>query len=243
MDASSNTSAESPEPARDSGKQLARAERVLASFQQVLNHDLPNQMVAIQGLLQVLELEEGSRLSAEGQDYVRRLAAVTRRVQDMLATLKAILKAGAEPGPAEEVALADLAREVAAEIKQLCPGRTVTYHVRLAALTVKARRGPLHRALVELIRAVLLEKDGAECHVRVESRPVAAGVELVIGRWQEQAAELAQAPAAGSERPCANRLGLILARELADTWGGTLAVTEEVGHGKLFSVLVPVRGS
>jgi signal transduction histidine kinase len=237
MDSSSSP----PAADGDLGKRLTRAERVLATFQQTLNHDLPNQTVAIQGLLQVLELEEGSRLSAEGLDYVRRLSALTRRIQEMLAAMKAIVRAGSEPGIAEEVSLAELAREVAAEIKQLFPDRTVTYHLRLQVPSLRVCRVPLQCTLVELCRTVLLENEGAESHLRLDARAAEGGVELSVGTWQE-GPRLAVAPT-GERAAVVNRLGLALAREFADAWGGTLRVTEDPERGKLFTVLLrPCEG-
>ncbi len=38
-------------------RQLAFAEQLLAVFQQVVGHELPNHLIAIQGLVRVLEME------------------------------------------------------------------------------------------------------------------------------------------------------------------------------------------
>src|SRR5437899_1008822 len=43
-------------------RRLERLERLLACFQKALGHEMPNQLVAIGGLLRLLELEEGERL-------------------------------------------------------------------------------------------------------------------------------------------------------------------------------------
>jgi signal transduction histidine kinase len=220
----------SPSPAEqvpaDPGRRLARAERILACFQKALGHDLPNQIVALQGVLQVLELEEGSRLSTEGRDYLQRLSAITGRLREALLTLRAIGRAGTDLGVVEEISLAELAREAAAEVKQLLPGRAITYHLRFPVATVKTYRRPLQRAVVELVRA--LGRAGAEpIHVYLDSRPAADGVELSVST----------APAAaGVSVP--GDLTLALVRELADAWGGRLTAAERPGEGPCFTLLL-----
>jgi signal transduction histidine kinase len=214
-------------PGADAGRRLARAERVLACFQKALGHDLPGQVVALQGLLQVLAMEEGGRLGGDGQDYLRRLAAVAGRLQDTLATLKAIGRAAADAGVAEEVALADVAHEATAEVKQIFPGRAVTCDLRFQAPAVKTYRRPMQRALVELIRTLVPEGDGAAVHLRLGSRPTPDGVELSVGNGGSATAWAAGDP-----------LRLALVRELVDACGGVLTFTEEPGQGKLFTILV-----
>jgi hypothetical protein len=221
-------------PGDDPGKRLARAERVLATVQQALNHDLPNLLVAIQGLLQVVELEEAERLSASGQDCLRRAAASTRRVHETLTMLRALGRAAAEAGPAEEVALAELAREAAAEVRQLFPGRTVTYHLRLQVSAVRVPRRSMQRAVVELTRIVLGESDAPGCHLQLDSRHTPGGIELLFGPVAEGGG---QEP--GPHPPAAARLGVALVREVADTWGGTLTQSEGPGPAPRFVLRVP----
>jgi signal transduction histidine kinase len=229
-------------PPDDPARRLARAERVLACFQRALGHDLPNQLVALRGLLQVLELEEGGRLSAEGRDYLRRLATVTGRLQDLLGTLKTIGRAAADPGPAEEVSLAELACEAAAEVKQVFPARAVTYHMCFQAPAVRTCRRPLQRAVVELVRIFLAEAGdpAGPVHLRLDSRATPDGVELSVGRHPEGAAASPTVP--GGEPTAAGRLTLALVRELADTWGGTLTRADEPGRGTVFTIFVRPPG-
>src|SRR5437870_1875703 len=92
----------------DDRRRLARAERLLACYRQAVGHELPNQLVAIQGLVRVLEFEEGARLSAEGRDYLQRLAAAAQRTHALLRTLAAIGRVGREPVGPEPLALADV---------------------------------------------------------------------------------------------------------------------------------------
>jgi hypothetical protein len=80
----------SPTPPPDDGGRAAdRCERLLAVLRQGLAHDLPNHLIALEGLARLLEAEEGERLSAEGRDYVGRLAAAAARAHAVVASLAA----------------------------------------------------------------------------------------------------------------------------------------------------------
>src|SRR5262245_32158836 len=63
-------------------RRLEQTERLLACFRRAAGHDLPNQLVGLQGLLHVLELEEADRLSADGRAYLQRLVAAARRAHE-----------------------------------------------------------------------------------------------------------------------------------------------------------------
>src|SRR6266542_384953 len=68
------TSPKRPSLARHDGEiSLAKAERLLRSMHKVFSHDLPNQMVVLQSLLQLLRQEEAQNLTDDGREYVRRL--------------------------------------------------------------------------------------------------------------------------------------------------------------------------
>jgi signal transduction histidine kinase len=229
-------------PAASIERRLARAERILTCFQKSLGHDLPNQLVALQGVLQVLELEEGSRLSAEGRDYLKRLGDISRRLRETITTLRAIGRAAAETGPAEEVSLTELAREAAAEVKQLLPGRAITYHLRFQGTAVKTYRRPLQRAVVELVRA--LTQDAAEpVHVHLGSRPSSGGVELSVsvgepGRASRERKLPEDVPPGAYAPGSPDSLTLALVRELADTWSGELLAEDGSEGSPRFLLLV-----
>ena len=88
-----------------------RIDHLLALLQKALGHDLPNQLLAIQGLARQLEMDQTERLDDEGKDYLCRLAAAARRTHD------------------EVRGLADLVR-AERSVKALLPGQAVEYHGR-----------------------------------------------------------------------------------------------------------------
>src|SRR5688500_10101431 len=75
---------------------------LLEILRKSLAHDLPNQLVALQGLARVLEMEEGDRLGPDGKDYLRRMAAGAQRAHANIRSLAEMVKLelGREPAGA-----------------------------------------------------------------------------------------------------------------------------------------------
>ncbi len=81
------------------GASADRLAPLLAALQQALGHDLPNQLIAVQGLARLLELEQGERLSAEGRDYLARLAAAAARAHALVAELAGLVRQARQAPP------------------------------------------------------------------------------------------------------------------------------------------------
>jgi K+-sensing histidine kinase KdpD len=222
---------------------LLRAERILTWYGPVLGHDLPNLLVAILGLLQVLELEDGQRLSDDGKDYLRRIADTAHRAQDMVRLLKDIGRAGEEAGPVERVAVADLFHELATEMKVLFPARRMEYDFSVQAPEVAVPRRLLHRALAQLLRQVVLAGPPACQRLALGSRATPAGIELWVADGVAvppgRAAAALGSPAAADGGAWETRLGFALVAELADAWGGTFRTAAEAGRGTIYTLVVP----
>src|SRR5579864_8128381 len=109
-------------------RRALQGEQLLALFRQAMGHDMPNHLVALQGLVRLLEVEEKDRLSAAGQDYLRRLAAIHERGEGLVRVLSEICRVGRGEQPPEQLLLSEVAQEAAVEIKQLFPDRVIEYH-------------------------------------------------------------------------------------------------------------------
>jgi signal transduction histidine kinase len=212
-----------------------RLARLLAALQKGLGHELANQLVAVQGLARLLELEEGERLSAEGRDYLGRVAAGAARAHNLAGALADVARL-ASPAPPGAVDLAEVVAEAAAEAKQLAPGRAAEYHASVPAIQLSVPRPALRKALV-----ILLRHAGA-LRVEVSGRPAATGVEIRIAGDgpavpSEQVGRLFE-PFTGPDGP---GLDLFLARELAEAWGGSLRLDPGEGAGRVFIVACPLH--
>jgi signal transduction histidine kinase len=221
------------------GRILERAERILACSRPVLGHDLPNALVAIQGLLKVLELEEGDHLSSDGREYLRRVTAATQRAQGMVRLLKDLARAGEEPGPVECIALDDLFREVTAVMKQLYPGRPAGYDFNIEAPVVAVPRRLLHQALAQLLHNVIPHLPEVGPRLAMGSRDTPTGIEV----WVADGAQVPPAgkPASDEGARRESRLGFALVGELADAWGGMFRISSDTGSGNLYTLLIPAR--
>ena len=102
-----------------------RADRLLRKMHPVFSHDLPNQVVALQSLLQMLEMEEADRLGAEGRECVGRLKRVAGRVQGLARFLKDLGRLNSYQRRTESVVLAALVREVKVGLQAQCPEAAV----------------------------------------------------------------------------------------------------------------------
>jgi hypothetical protein len=85
-------------PSSADGVSADRLAHLLAVLRQALGHDLPNQLIAVQGLARLLELEQGERLGAEGRDYLGRLAAGAAAAHARVAELAELVRQ-ARPAP------------------------------------------------------------------------------------------------------------------------------------------------
>jgi signal transduction histidine kinase len=215
------------------------AQRRLQAMGKVLNHDFPNQLVVIQGLLQLL-LEEDKRLSADGREYLRRLCGAATRALDMAQGLKTLARLRTGVDRSERVELKELAEELAADIKKLCPGTVFEYHLPREPVAVRASRLPLYQALVELSRATAAVAGSAR--VVLEAEPTAAGVEISIAPQGPAAPTSSAATVKPEPKSWESRLEFLLARELVEIAGGTLRADDSPGRDKFFYVLVPDAG-
>jgi signal transduction histidine kinase len=211
----------------------ARLLRLLAACRRGLGHDLTNQLVALRGLLLLLDQEEAERLSSAGREYVQRLLGVGARTQDLAHTLRDLAQLGGEEAAASEViSLPDIVEEAAAELvpQQACVGAW-------EAPRTFAPRQPVRQAVGQAIR--LLAEFNRQCSARLDcgSRPAGPAIEL----------RLKMGFAAGMSHPTTSaaiwheRLECVLLRELAFVWGGDVRWHFNGGGAEVTLRLPPSR--
>jgi signal transduction histidine kinase len=212
-----------------------------AHLRQALAHELPNRLVAIRGLLRLLELEEADRLSGDGRDQVRRLEAAAERTHALVLALADLVQALVSAEAPQEVPLASLVQEVAAELKQAHGEQTpaLTYDILVPSVTVPPRQ--LRRVLVELMRQVSHSNLVNRAEVTIRAQEITAGIEILVESRggclsPDQLGRLFE-PFAGEGSD--HRLGLVLARALVERWGGSLTVHGEPECRTVFTVFLP----
>jgi len=233
----------SPRGTADPGRgRLEQLEAQLALYQKAVGHDLPNQMVALQGMAQMLATELGPDAAPDVRALVGRLASLSREADENMRALAALGRLCRQPGAAEALDLGELAREVATELKILFKEQPVDYHFQRDMLTVTTARAPLYQLLTQLLRnsfqaAVPGQTLSVEVGVR---RAEAGGVEVRVGDSGRGMSEfqLRQAQATLSGEPGGGTgLGLVLVRQVVAGWCGAVRIRSEPGQGTVVTIL------
>ena len=215
-----------------------RAERLLRNMDKVFSHDLPNEIVVVQSLLQFLSLEETERLSDNGREYVRRLQNATRRASDMVRFLKEMARVNAYACKMETVALVSLARELQGELQRLHPAREFVFAWQWETPALFGDARAFLHALIQLF-AGLLSPQGLRCQVQAGARPLKGALELTF-QFEETPAAL-DPPVSLSPRGLGEKMEIILAREWLALCGADVNVTRNGAAGTSFAIAVPNR--
>ena len=228
-----------PDPADPSRRRVEQLERLLGCFQKALGHELPNQLVALQGLARLIEMEQADRLDEEGRAHLLRLADLTRRTDGLVRALAKIGRLTRDSGPAEASSLSDTAREAAAEVGLTTSSWSIRYALDPEAAVLPVSRRSLRLVLVHLLRNAVQPNGGGALHIEVGSRRIADGIEWWVkddglGLSESQASRLFEVFAAGATAG----LGLFVVRQTVAGWGGAIRVHSEPGAGATITVLV-----
>ena len=214
-----------------------RSDQLLRDMQKVVNHDLPNQLVVLQSLLQLLDSEESAHLGANGREYVRRLKHAAERAGDMVRFLKEIGRINTFKSIAEKVPLADLARELQGELQRLYPDTRFDFVWNWKTPAIVGDTRVFLQAMLELF-AAFLAPSAQTSRVSAQSETLGDAIELAF--------LIEQTPADGqrsSPQGIEQRMEFILAREwLALCGSGAEVVEVGLSEGQTrFSIVVPDR--
>jgi signal transduction histidine kinase len=216
----------------------------LACFQKALGHELPNQLVAARGLLRLLDLEQGDRLTPEGRDYLTRVGAAIERSHGLVAGLADIVRMARDLEAAQPVRLPELLQEIMVEMKRLFVDRTIAFEFDILFPIVHVPPRGFRQVLALLIRQAI--QWGPKDSARIEIRSLAApeGVEMRLsGHGTALAPEKQERlfdPFADGAGDVNDRLGLVMARAWAERRGGGLRFDAGPGRGNTFILRLPV---
>jgi light-regulated signal transduction histidine kinase (bacteriophytochrome) len=201
---------------------------------QVVSHDLPNQLVAVQGLLQLLSLEEADRLSEEGREYLRRLHNATRRGAELARFLKEMERLRTFTVQSTTIGLADLARELQGELQQRFPTKVFEFKWQWHEPQAVGDPRVLSQAIRELLIG-LIPAAASHCRISASSNRQGKAIELAFCLEDAQGSTPADQPAP----PFEQRLEVILAREWLALLNTALELAESSGNEVRFSILIP----
>jgi signal transduction histidine kinase len=228
-----------------------QAERLLACYQAALGHELPNKLVAIQGLARTLESLARDHLDKDERQLLDNLASLTRRTDELVRSLAAMGRLRRELQGGGSSAPGDVAAEAATEMNLLSPGRPIEYDCPNALPLLAVPRGALHQVLTQLLRnAVQSAVVDRPLRIALELRHVAGGVEFRVtdnGRGLDDTHADGLFDPFRSGNPERHGLGLFLVRQVVAEVGGMMRVQSELGRGTtitvLFGAVVPDGGA
>jgi K+-sensing histidine kinase KdpD len=211
----------------------SRAERLLQKMHRVFSHDLPNQIVVLQRLVQMLERDETGRLSDAGRDYLGRLGQAANKTAGLVGFLREVGRLHGYERHVENVSLASVIRQVTVELHEALPEAPVQCELAGDVQAINADPRLLTRALVELTRCLLERSPDTAGRLRLLTQRGANAIEL--------RGELSWAGRVRSPRTTLDqRLELVLAQECLAAWQASVReVREAVDHSR-FIVHVPL---
>jgi signal transduction histidine kinase len=231
--------------ARTAAAALRDKNAELDAFVHTVSHDLKAPLVTIQGMANLLVEDHAAGLDAGGRHYLDRIQTNTRRMERLLLELLALSRIGREDRPAEDVRLADVVRDVLAELQEQVRARGITVVVGDLPTVVAVRvqieqivRNLLSNAVKYMgeapsptIEVGAIRRDTeVECWVR----DTGIGIDPryhdeifgIFHRLKEVEAE-------------GTGVGLAIVKKIVDAAGGRVWVESARGHGSTFHFTWP----
>jgi light-regulated signal transduction histidine kinase (bacteriophytochrome) len=217
------------------------ARHLLRSMHQVFSHDLPNQVLVMQTLLQMLELEEMEHLGDDGKEQVKRLQLAVGKTSRMVRFLKEMSRLQACTPQKDDVSFERLMRDVNAELYQQFPEAEVEFVWHPDnVLSFEADPRLLTCAIVELI-GISLEDSPDSQVVRWEAKSEwsEGEVEIQFSNQSSQRANSYSTSRKQEPRMSDGHLELLLASEWLRWAGARLQSPNDPMVRQSFTLLVP----
>lgn len=218
-----------------------QTDRLLQNMHKVLSHDLPNQMVALQSLLQLLRTEEAARLTNEGREYVRRLHSATQRASEMVRFLKEMERIRSTTAMPAPMSLENLGRELQGELQQKHPQIAIAYEWQWTSPSVIADPPSFVRALVEICSGFLKGRLGQyRLSASADRAPTATRLTFFLEEGATVPIDAATpTPMRWTSHSIEQSTEMILAREWLALSRALVEVVLPGGGGVCFHITVP----
>ena len=220
-----------------------RSGQLLRGMHKVFSHDLPNQMVALQSLLQLLHAEEAEHLGDEGREYVRRLQNVTQRACDQVRFLKEMGRIASCSAKSEIIPLSALARELQGALQQKYPHHQFVFEWQWHVPAIIGDGRTFLLALSELC-AGYVSTLAKQCRIAATSEAGGDTIALALEVVEVPASKGESVPPSVSRWTSHNleqRMEVILAREWLALSGAELEVALPAAGSVRFSILIASR--
>jgi signal transduction histidine kinase len=203
---------------QDAASELLRLQRLIGACRHGLTHDLTNKLVALRGLIQLLEQDEAAHLSSDGREYLSQLTGVGDTTLTLVRHLRRLADL-VSPPPSEIIALPELVEDAVGQLSPVPACRCDWESPR-----VFAPRPLVQQALTQVLQ-LLTELDPERAQsLEIHSRPSDSAIELTLraGLADETPEQLPPPlhPAPALPSVWLQRLDCVLLAQCAAAWGG-----------------------
>ena len=230
---------------RRAQEELARSNEELEQFASVASHDMQEPLRAVSGYLELLVEHSGTKLDAEGREYVAIASEAAERMRTLIRDLLAyarVGRSGREPSPVELDSVVQLAL---ANLRRAIEESHATVEVEPLPV-VLGDAALLTQALQNLLSNALKYHDEKPPRVRVFARP--AGERWCVSvadegigidpRHFERIVKPFQR-LHPRDRYGGSGVGLAVVERVVRMHGGTLEIASAPGAGATFSITLP----
>ncbi|RPH45113.1 MAG: HAMP domain-containing protein [Planctomycetota bacterium] len=227
---------------------LQEALRELESFTYTISHDLRAPLRAMAGFSRMLIEDYGHRLDPAGREYIDRISAGARRMDDLIQDLLAYSRLTRQEVKIERIDLDVLLEEVLIEMQEEIVERRAKIEVDRPLPVVMGHPLTLHQALTNLLaNAIKFVAPGAEPHVRIVSSRRDGTVRIqvedngigIAPEYHERIFRIFERLNPAGDFP-GTGIGLAIARRTMARMGGRSGVESEVGRGSRFWIELPL---
>ena len=225
-------------------QEIARRIEELDAFAARVAHDLRGPLTPVRFAFSILKADAG--LSKGSHDVIARGESSIERMLSLMEGLLAFARAGARAETGASASVSAVAREVALDVAPLLEAEKATLEVEVERdVTVAAPSAVLASIIGNLVRNAVLylgESEGRKVVLR--ARAIDDGVSIEVadtgpGIPADVLARIFRPFERGSTRAGGSGLGLATVKRLAESHGGRVGVTTDVGRGSVFSVRLP----
>ena len=154
-----------------------RSDDILRGIHKVVTHDLPNQIIAVQGLLQLFDMEQAEGLPPDGREFLKRIQQAVGRIGEQARFLKEMDRIARHIPQVERVTLAEVMGELQAILRQQRPRSVLAFESEWRVAQIPMDRKAFVQGMRELF-SWLLDHVENPVHIRTASDLVGDGVEF-----------------------------------------------------------------
>lgn len=228
--------------------ELARSNSELEQFASIASHDLQEPLRKVQTFAEQLRQREQAVLSDSGQDYLQRMSAAARRMQDLIDDLLRFSRVTTHTRPFTRVDLNVVAREVLDDLEAVISETGAK--VDLGKLpTVSADALQMRQLLQNLLsNALKFHRDGVAPVVEIRGATHGPLAELSVvdngigfeNQYTERIFRVFERLHGRGVYP-GTGIGLSLCRKIVERHGGRITAEGRPSEGSTFTVTLPLE--